>query len=356
MLNRYHNYRSAGRRRVESVWVLAALLAMFAACGGSGSSTGGTPVTSDVPRTIPDTGNPKGDAGTIAFEVTPTWNVSDPTNVPLLRIGGPEWSDAQLIVYANNQYLRLNLINDRGQEFSVGVSTGSWVPGQSHAITVTWGAGVESVYVDGRLFGQQNSEHTVQVPPGAPVLLGSDVPNAPDGNGAISDFKVYGNPLTPEEVAHLFGGGTPVAVETPIGPNRSDVILRVSSTGVAAAQGTGNVCVELIGGTGLVAGTQNDLDWDPTCVEINEPCQANPQTGKDVFARLHGSDRLRTLFFSLTNTDPITDGVLYCCPFRLTSSVEAGSCCAVTVQDAVASDPYGQAVVLEGVDGHICRQ
>ncbi len=339
------------RARLVVVCAVTAVLAVFGGCGGSGGSPSGTPTVNDVPQAIPDTGNPKGDAGTIAFEITPTWDLGQSGNVPLMNIGSVNWSDPHLIVFANDGYLRVNSVNDAGQENSVGVRIDSWMPGQSHAIAVTWGSGVEVVYLDGTPVGRLEYDHTLELPPGTPIHLGSWIPGVPGAEGQISDFKVLGRALTAEEVAGLSDAGPPVAVET---PTASGATLRVVSTAAAAGDGTGNICVELSGGSGLVAGTQNDLTWDPSCVQIGAACQANPQTEKDVFTRAYGPDHLRALVLSYTSTAPITDGVLYCCPFQVASSAAAG-CCAVALQGVAASDSYGNRVIIDAVDGQICK-
>jgi hypothetical protein len=332
---------------------MTALLPVLAACGGDGgAATGTTPVTTDVSVQIPDTGNPRADAGTIAFEVTPTWNGSDPTNVVLLTAGSPDQTSDQLKVFKSGTYLQSLFVNSAGQEYAIGISIDSWKAGELHAITLTWENGIEQLYVDGQLGGQLYYQGAF-LRPGTPLYLGSQLPpGVPGASGAITDVHAYGRPLTPEEIATLFESGTPVASPTPIAPGTS-VALRVLSTTVAEPDSAGTVCVELVGGTGFVAGTQNDLGWDPGCMEINEPCEANPQHGKGVYTGQRGGPPLRTLVFSLTNTDPIDDGVLYCCPFHI-ASLRSGTCCAVRVQGAYASDSVGHGVVTEGVDGQIC--
>ena len=148
-------------------------------------------------------------------------------------------------------------------------------------------------------------------------------------------------------------GVTPIAWPTPIVPDAPGATLRVQSASVTAPDRQGTVCVELAGSDGIVAGTQNELVWDLDCLTITDPCQANPTHGKTVLTGGPYHGRLKTIVFAFDNTDPIEDGVLYCCPFRLASAF-ASSCCTVRVEDALASDPYGDAIATEAVAGQIC--
>ena len=319
------------------VLVLVSFLTMLAACGGGGGGTA-APDGSGVPPAVSN------DAGTITLHVNASGNA--PTNEQLVTVGS-SGETGRLSVLKDGAYLRVLVSDSTGQESSLGVSISDWQPAQTHTISFVWGDGVGRLYIDGQLAEQVDYSGVLELPPGTRTLSGS-----------ISDFQAFDRPLTPEEIAHL--AGTTVATSTPpiFGtpakpPPTSDVTLRVQSTSVAEPDGAGTVCVEMIGGTGFVAGTQNDLAWDLGCVEIGEPCQANPRHGKGVFTKLNPGPSLRTLVFSLTNTDPIDDGVLYCCPFHV-ASVPSGTCCPVRVQGAAASDSSGHLVLAGGVDGQIC--
>jgi hypothetical protein len=319
---------------------LTGLLALLASCGGGGGAVGGPPA-SNVALRIPDTGNPTGDAGTILLEVNPSWSGSDPSTVPLLMVGSPGQSDNRLEVVKDGSNLRVVSSTSAGEEGTIGVSVADWMPGDAHHVSVTWGDGVENVYLDGQLIGQSYYDGALEIPPGTPVSLALDSPDSP--------LQVFGRPLTPDEVENLF------EPPTPVGPGVSNTVMRLRSTSVAAPETTGTVCVELVGGTGMVAGTQNDLSWDSRCVQISEPCQANPRTNKGVVTRKANSGLLRALVFSFTDVGPIEDGTLYCCPFRLLSAT-AGSCCGVDVQRALGSDFGGGAVWASGEGGQICQR
>lgn len=326
-----------GTTHVGVALMLVSALTMHAACGGSSSGTGG-PDGSGVASPV------NSEAGTFTFHVTPTGN--DPTNEPLAAIGSPGQTSDRLSVLKDGTYLRVLVSDDTGAESNLGVSISDWQPGQTHTISFVWGGGVEQLYIDGQLADQVDHPGVLQLSPGTSAL-----------NGSITDFQAFGRPLTPEEVARLAGTAvamsTPPMFGTPARPPMSDVTLRVQSTSIAEPDSAGTVCVEMIGGTGFVAGTQDDLAWDLGCVEIGEPCQANPQHGKSVFTKLHPAPSLRTLVFSFTNTDPIDDGVLYCCPFHV-ASIPSGTCCPVRLQGVAASDSSGHLVRAAGVDGQIC--
>ena len=177
---------------------------MLAACGGSNEAGAPTLTGGDNPPSqIPDTGNPRGDAGTISFQVKPTWDASSPTDAPLIRIGSPGQFEQLGVFKDDGTYLRLLSSNAAGQESSIGVSVTDWVPGQYHVISFTWGDGVEGLYIDGQAVGQIPYQGALEVPPGTPLQIGSA--SQPGADAPISHFQVYGRPLTPEEIAGLVG-------------------------------------------------------------------------------------------------------------------------------------------------------
>ena len=99
------------------------------------------------------------------------------------------------------------------------------------------------------------------------------------------------------------------------------VQLQVSSAEVASPGDLAEVCVSLhTDGAGSrrragrpgVGRRLRDADGA-------ESCRIEPATGKQLFARVLGSRdfALRTVVLSLADVDPIPDGRLYCCDFRL---------------------------------------
>lgn len=135
-----------------------------------------------------------------------------------------------------------------------------------------------------------------------------------------------------------------------------DVHLDLGSATVAHPGDTGRLCVSLDTGGAEVAGTQNDLVWDGSCAALpsESACAVAGTHGKELHSRIQSSDdfRLRALVLSLSDVDPIDDGVLYCCDFTVESA--PGTCCHVTVTDAGASDSKGDSVAVNGGTGQLC--
>ncbi|MDX2170998.1 MAG: LamG domain-containing protein, partial [Deltaproteobacteria bacterium] len=148
-------------------------------------------------------GNFNGEAGSIGFSITPDWSGNDPTNQSFVQVlsGDNVWEN-RLSLVKNYNNLRFILVDDTGVERNVGLEINDWAPGEPHHVTATWGDAQMSLYVDGRLVGQQTYEGTLRVPSGAPIYLGY---NRPGGTyvgpgGAISDFKIYGRSLDQAEI------------------------------------------------------------------------------------------------------------------------------------------------------------
>jgi hypothetical protein len=70
-------------------------------------------------------------------------------------------------------------------------------------VTFTWEQGALSLYVDKQLVGTNYLEGQLEIPPGTPLYLGSDVPEAPlsGANATISNFRIYGRALSGDEVS-----------------------------------------------------------------------------------------------------------------------------------------------------------
>jgi hypothetical protein len=141
------------------------------------------------------------------------------------------------------------------------------------------------------------------------------------------------------------------------GPVAAGVTLQASSATVAQPGDRGDVCIALRSGGAQVAGTQNDLVWDGSCATLSDAhdCRANPDTNKELHGTLHPQGRdftYRALVLSLSDVNPIPDGVLYCCAFRVEAS--PGECCSIGVVNAGAADPKGSAIAASGVGSHVC--
>lgn len=118
----------------------------------------------------------------------------------------------------------------------------------------------------------------------------------------------------------------------------------------------------------LVAGTQNDIRFDPSLVSVapvaannNKPdCKVNSAINKKVdgsetfgFGFLKGSaacnptsetcDAVRAIVVSTDNVDAIATGAtLFTCNFKISASATVGQHIPLTVENAIGSDPAGQ--------------
>ncbi len=155
-------------------------------------------------------------------------------------------------------------------------------------------------------------------------------------------------PLLAAAVASVVAArATPAAVQ-----------LSVSSATVAQAGDSGRICVALSTNGEEVAGTENRLVWDGSCATLPQPkstCYEAGSHGKQLnWVLVPNTDfTMKGLVLSLSDTDPIEDGVLYCCNFQ--GEAAAGSCCSITVVAPGASDSKGTAIKsVLGSSGSIC--
>jgi hypothetical protein len=109
-----------------------------------------------------------------------------------------------------------------------------------------------------------------------------------------------------------------------------------------------DVCLTMSGGQGAVAGLQVDLAWDGSCMSADTSggiCKADPATGKTVMPqspiRGRAQSTLRALMLSIVDTNPIPDGNLFCCTFKLANP--SGGCCGLTMGNVAFSDSTGHA-------------
>ncbi len=114
-----------------------------------------------------------------------------------------------------------------------------------------------------------------------------------------------------------------------------------------------------------VAGIQNDIHFDPltpvAATPSNRPdCTANPAHGKSVFAAFQPSGciygvnctGMRALVLSLSDVDPIPDGVLYTCNVAINASAPDGTYPLLN-SNLGSSDPDGNAQAANGADGAV---
>jgi hypothetical protein len=132
--------------------------------------------------------------------------------------------------------------------------------------------------------------------------------------------------------------------------------LRLTSTTVAESGGTADVCVVLAADGDDVAGVQNDLSWDGSCATLDVPsaCSVNPAIGKQLSGAFSNAADFtyRAIVLSLTDTAAIPDGPLYCC--AMTIVAEPGRCCAIGIDNALASDSLGAALPVVSRDSEVC--
>lgn len=184
------SWRPAARRAATLI-----LIALFLpACGGTSSAParGGAPATSTA----------QGNAGTIAFDVVPTWSGDAPTNSSLVAIPNTAQSGEALLVAKSGSSLSFTFADASGQEQGISTSIDAWQPGETHQIMATWDQSVAKLYIDGVLVGQTDSSGGLAVQPGMPLLTGSDVPGDSKAE-TIGDFQVFSHPLSPDEIAAL---------------------------------------------------------------------------------------------------------------------------------------------------------
>lgn len=134
--------------------------------------------------------------------------------------------------------------------------------------------------------------------------------------------------------------------------------ITVSSATVQNSADPARLCVGLVlDAEEIVAGTENEVRWDGTCTTLlDETCAPNPAHGKDLSGAIQADPLFsyKALVLSLTDTDPIPAGDLYCCDFAVQVAAP-GDCCDVTIENAGASDPEGNPLTaMDGAPGQVC--
>lgn len=152
---------------------------------------------------FPDAGNVRGDAGSLTMEFQPEWSGAEKGDYSLVNVRTPNDPSNSLRLFKNGRYLRFLFSDNTGRERNIGYDMINWQPGEQHTVTATWEQGVTSLYVDNQLVGTNYYEGQLEVRPGTPMYVGSDVPEAPPSgaNATISNFRVYGRALSSDEVA-----------------------------------------------------------------------------------------------------------------------------------------------------------
>ena len=161
----------------------------------------GATFSTDAQLAIPDAGNlGQAEQGTISFCLQPQWSGNEQTDASLVNLHTNTFEN-RLHIAKNGQYLRLLLADNTGHESGASLTISGWQPGERHLVTATWGQALASLYVDGQLVGANTYQGELQIPPGTPMYIGSDVPGGnPGARGSLSNFQVYNRVLPPEEV------------------------------------------------------------------------------------------------------------------------------------------------------------
>lgn len=161
----------------------------------------GIVLTPDSVLAFPDAGNVRGDAGTISLDIQPNWAGGDESNNSLAQILNPnQWANTFQLV-KNGRYLRFILRDNTGAERDISVPIEAWVPGEQHNVTVTWGDAATTMYIDGRVVGQNTYPGQFEIRPGTPMHLGSAYANYKGFDGVIGKATVFGHAQSADEVA-----------------------------------------------------------------------------------------------------------------------------------------------------------
>jgi hypothetical protein len=169
----------------------------------------GLKFTKDSVLAFPDAGNAQNEAGTITFEFEPDWEGGSDGDYNFVNVRTPNDPRNLLRVYKNGRYLRFLFADDSGRERNIGYDMVDMEPGERHRVTATYTYGDQggqtALYIDNQLVGTNTYDSPLQIPPGTPMYVGSDVPQAgPSGAGAtLFNLQVYGRALGGDEVSNL---------------------------------------------------------------------------------------------------------------------------------------------------------
>lgn len=164
----------------------------------------GVKFTPDSVLAFPNAGNVKGDAGTMMLDIKPDWAGADEGDYSLVNVRTANDPRNLLRVFKNGKYLRYIYADSSGEEREVGYDMSDWEAGEDHSVAVSWGDAATTLYVDGQLIGQNTFSTPLEILPGTPMYLGSDVPEAgaKGAGGTISNFLVFGRALSPDEIGN----------------------------------------------------------------------------------------------------------------------------------------------------------
>jgi hypothetical protein len=161
--------------------------------------------TENAQLTFPVGDNVKSSAGTISFDIKPTWDGGDETNNSLVQIRDEHVWENSLEIVKNYGNLRFILRDSSGVEHNLGMEIPDWAPGESRRVDATWSEDppAMALYVNGQLVGEMPLAHPINFSPTTPIHIGSDFPNTAysGAGGTISNFTVFGRALGAQEIA-----------------------------------------------------------------------------------------------------------------------------------------------------------
>ena len=167
----------------------------------------------------------------------------------------------------------------------------------------------------------------------------------------LAELRAFGLDGTRLEAVRGFGGG--ISVLTSEG-----VLLTVGSS--CGPPGGFTVVAVSISSTGVAAaGTENDLGWNTSVLEVRragqEPiCRPNPLHGKPIAASVvAGGSGLRVEVIGDGFANTLADGLLYECSFRIADDARPGSY-PINISRESAFDPFGEEILgVGGQDGSV---
>jgi len=169
------------------------------------SDNGAVEFPPDAQLSFPAGHNVRGNAGSIAFDITPEWAGADPSDNSMVQIRRDNVWENTLGIEKNLDSLRFIIIDSVGVERNVNIPIDDWPAGEERQLTATWNRSTMALYVDGQLVGQNTLDHPFDVTPTTPIHIGSDFEGSSfaGAGGAIRDFTIYGRALNAQEVAAL---------------------------------------------------------------------------------------------------------------------------------------------------------
>lgn len=132
------------------------------------------------------------EAATFSFKIQPEWSGGDQSDNALLQLRGQhEWSN-RIELVKNGEFLRFILTDNTGREADISHRITDWVAGEEHDVQATYGDGVTSLIVDGRVVGNNKYTGELMFQQGIPLQVGGDWPgsNYQPANSTFKNFVI----------------------------------------------------------------------------------------------------------------------------------------------------------------------